>query len=75
MMLISSFVCWGFSLLMFFILKLMSLVNPVTILKLNSETNLNYFDIRLTIFPIILGVAGFVLLIFHIYLAVNAKRK
>jgi len=27
MMLISSFVCWGFSLLMFFILKLMSLVN------------------------------------------------
>lgn len=68
MLVISGIICISFSTFMFFVLKLISIAYPKSILYLDGEKTINYFDINLSIFPITLGVIGIILIIVHLYL-------
>lgn len=75
MLVISGFICISFSIFMFFTLKLISIAYPKSILYLDGEKTLNYFDINLSIFPIILGIIGVILIVLHLYLKFNVKNR
>lgn len=78
MLMVSGFLCISFSIFMFFILKLISIAYPSSILYLDGEKTIDYFDINLSIFPIILGIIGLILIALHLYLEIiqrNNKKR
>ncbi|WP_374149479.1 hypothetical protein [Priestia megaterium] len=52
-------------LFMFFILSVLSFINPIEVLSLNQETTLNYFNSSTLWAPIISIVIGLGLIVFH----------
>lgn len=75
MLLISGFICISFSTFMFFILKLISIAYPKSILNLDGEKTINYLDINLSIFPITLGLVGLILIASHLYIQIIQHNK